>query len=181
MKQPTLFESQRISMRDSIALTVDSLNAYGPRFRHCCPLASKDTALDAVVAQERWSYLAPLKRLRDVFRWLREPAQRLRKPGGETRADGSLVDNQHRMGPITLEARAQALAEILSIQGEVNGAARTLGRPAVDILNDEEVARIRELIATRTWPQRWSGDEPRADEPFVEDDQIGLFGALEER
>lgn len=145
-----------------------------------CPLASRDTALDAVVAQERWAYLAPLKRLREVFRSLREPGRRLRKPGGETRADGTLVPNQHRMGPITLEARREALGTILAIQAEVNERASAEDRPRVDILNAEEVGRIEGLIAARTWPQRWVGDEPRADEPFEEGDQLGLFRAMEE-
>ena len=143
-----------------------------------CPLANRDTALDAVLAQPAWAYLAPLKGLRAIFRELREPARRLRKPGGETRADGTLVDNQHRMGPITIEARRWALDAIRAIQRECNDRAAALGRPLVDMLNAEEVARIEELLAARTWPLRWTGDEPRADEPFEEDGQIGLFAAL---
>jgi DNA sulfur modification protein DndC len=131
-----------------------------------CPLASNDTALDAMIAIPRWAYLAPLKRLRSVYRSLRAPVVRLRKPGGETRQDGTLVKNQQRMGPITLEARAEALATILGIQDEVNAAADRLGRPRIDILNAEEVARIEKLIEAGTWPQRWDGTEPRADQPF---------------
>ena len=57
------------------------------------------------------------------------------------------------MGPITLEARAEALERILDIQT----------RAGVDLINGEEEARIRELIAARTFPDKWSGDEPRAD------------------
>lgn len=131
-----------------------------------CPLASKDKALESVVALPAWSYLAPLLGLRAVYRDLRLPRNRLRQPGGETRADGSLVRNQQRMGPITLPARLAALERILAIQAACNHAAVRLGRPFVDILNDEEVARIRELIAAGTWPQRWSGDEPTADTPI---------------
>lgn len=145
-----------------------------------CPLASKDTALDAVVAQERWSYLKPLERLRNIYERMRLPENRLRKPGGEARSDGTLVENQHRMGPLLLEARVEFLDEILDIQAEINDVAAVIGRPRIDILNAEEVVRIRELIQARTWPQRWSGDEPRADEPFHEGDQPGLFDALEE-
>jgi len=131
-----------------------------------CPLASRDTALDAMLAMERWAYLAPLKRLREIYRWLRLPGNRLRKPGGEARADGTLVKNQQRMGPITLEARLQALSDILAVQDEVNATADELGRPHIDVLNAEEVARIHELIAAKTWPQRWTGDEPTGDELF---------------
>lgn len=131
-----------------------------------CPLTTQDTALDALLAMERWAYLAPLKRLRPIWRELRRPQRRLRKPGGETRADGSLVKNQQRMGPITLEAREWALGEVLGIQSEINTAARELGRPPVDLLNAEEVSRIHDLLDAETWPNRWTGDEPRADEPF---------------
>lgn len=145
-----------------------------------CPLANKDTALEAVLRKPAWSYLAPLRGLRPIFRELRLPKNRLRKPGGETRQDGTLVSNQHRMGPITLEARAQMLDEILSIQAAVNVSALALGRPLIDILNVEEVARIRELVAARTWPQKWTGGEPTADEPFEEDGTTrALFGGLE--
>lgn len=133
-----------------------------------CPLATRDLALDLLTARPEWAYLAPLHRLRPLWRELRQPWSRLRKPGGETRKDGTLVANQHRMGPLTMEARLAALDAVLAIQGEVNAAAATDGRPALDILNDEEEARIRELINLNTWPQRWTGDEPRADVPFEE-------------
>jgi hypothetical protein len=38
----------------------------------------------------------------------------------------------------------------------------------VDILNTEEEARIRELIAANAWPDKWDGTEPRADEMIEE-------------
>ena len=106
--------------------------------------------------------------LRPMWRELREPFNRLRKPGGETRQDGTPVANQHRMGPLTLEARQMALARVLDIQARINSEAVRLNRPLVDILNAEEATRIRELISANTWPQKWRGDEPRADEPFTE-------------
>lgn len=137
-----------------------------------CPLASKDTALDSVLAVDRWAYLAPLKGLRDLYRELREPQHRLRKPGGETRADGSLVANQHRMGPLTFDARLYALERVLAIQAEINAAADRLKRPRIDFINAEEEARIRELIDGGTWPNRWTGDEPLATEPFDEEDVL---------
>ena len=56
------------------------------------------------------------------------------------------------MGPLTLEARATALEQILDIQR----------RARVDLINAEEEARIRELIAARTFPDKWEGDEPSA-------------------
>lgn len=118
-----------------------------------CPLAAKDTALDYLVDTDQWAHLAPLKELKPLYRWMREPAQRLRKAGVERLKDGSLAKNPQRMGPLTLEARSEALEVILDIQR----------RAGVDLINGDEEARIRELIAVRTFPDKWTGDEPRAD------------------
>ena len=129
-----------------------------------CPLASKDLALEAVVRMPAWDHLAPLLGLRPVYRRLREDdALRLKKTGVE--ADGSLAKgkNKQRKGPLTIDARRWALGEIEKIQDDVNEAARRLGRPGVDMLDEEESARIRELISINTWPNGWDGDEPTAD------------------
>ncbi|MDX0424496.1 phosphoadenosine phosphosulfate reductase family protein [Sinorhizobium medicae] len=131
-----------------------------------CPLTENDKALDTVIASPKWSYLAPLKGLKPIYRELRKPHNRLRKPGIEVLKSGRVAANPQRMGPLTFSARLWALGEILSIQDQVNSAARALGRPEIDILNDEEEARIRELIAAETWPQGWDGDEPTADTPI---------------
>ncbi|WP_246697012.1 phosphoadenosine phosphosulfate reductase domain-containing protein [Methylobacterium planeticum] len=131
-----------------------------------CPLASKDLALDGILAMPAWAYLAPLKRLKPIYRDLRLPKNRLRKAGAEILKDGSLAKNPQRMGPLTFEARLWALGEILAIQDEVNASADALGRPRLDLLNAEEEARIRELIALGTWPDGWDGDEPTADTPL---------------
>lgn len=139
-----------------------------------CPLASQDTALDTILQLPQWSHLKPLKELRPLYRQLRLPQYRLRKPPGETRRDGTLVDNQCRMGPLTLAAREWALDAVLGIQSRINDEARRRGRDAVDFLNAAEETRIRELIAARTWPQRWSGDEPIASEPIP--GSLPLFG-----
>lgn len=128
-----------------------------------CPLASRDVALETLAGTPNWAHLAPLKGLKPIYRWLRLPGNRLRKPGIEQLKDGSIAKNPQRMGPITLEARASALAQILAIQREVNVAAEIASRDGVNLLNLDEEARIRELIAARTWPDGWSGDEPRAD------------------
>lgn len=143
-----------------------------------CPLASRDLALDALLSMPDWGYLLPLKRLRSLWWELREPQYRLRKPAGERRQDGSLVRNQHRMGPLTLEARQWALHEVLAIQSEVNTSADRLGRPGIDLLNKEEEARVRELITFGTWPDGWTGNEPQADEPFAEMFADGSVQAL---
>ncbi|MBZ9600723.1 phosphoadenosine phosphosulfate reductase domain-containing protein [Phyllobacterium chamaecytisi] len=131
-----------------------------------CPLASKDMALDTIVAMPAWSHLAPLKRLKPLWRKLREPENRLRKAGLERLKNGSVAANPQRMGPLTFEARLMGLETVLSIQAECNAEAIRLGRPLLDILNPEEEERIRELIAAETWPQGWDGDEPTADTPM---------------
>lgn len=131
-----------------------------------CPLASKDVALGIVLAMPAWAYLAPLMRLKPIYRALRRPENRLRKPGAEILKDGSTAKNPQRMGPLTFAARLWALGEILGIQAEVNASADALGRPRLDLLNAEEEARIRQLIAAGTWPQGWDGGEPTADTPL---------------
>lgn len=129
-----------------------------------CPLATQDTALDGVLRFSQWSYLAPLKKLRPLWRELRQPANRLRKRGLEVLKDGSFAKNPQRMGPVLLERRLQALDEVLAIQEECNVVARATNRPLVDMLNVEEEARIRELIAAGQWPDGWEGDEAIGDE-----------------
>ena len=129
-----------------------------------CPLASKDLALERIIARPKWAYMAPLARLRPVYRRLRHPENRLRKAGAEFLKDGSMAANPQRMGPITLPARSAALHDVLSIQAACN--AMRGDSPSVDLLNAEEEARIRELIDACQWPDGWAGDEPRADTPL---------------
>jgi len=128
-----------------------------------CPLASQDTALDAILRLPQWAYLQPLKGLRPVWRWLREPQNRLRQPTAERCADGRLSANAQRLGPATFVARLEALRRILEIQSSINADAARLGRPQIDILNAGETARIRELISAGVWPDGWTGQEPTGD------------------
>lgn len=127
-----------------------------------CNLASNDHTLDRVLKRPQWSYLAPFKRLRPLYQELTKPQYRLRK-GMETRADGSLVANPGRLGPLTMEARSFGLATVLGIQEVINFEAGLRGRPTLSLINEEERARIEELIAANTWPNRWSGDEQLGD------------------
>lgn len=127
-----------------------------------CPLAQEDTALDTILLNPSWAYLAPLKGLKLLWRELREPQHRLRKAGLEILKDGSAAKNPQRMGPLTFEARLMGLERVLGIQTACNAAARATGRPEIDLINAEEEARIRELIGLETWPQGWDGDEPIA-------------------
>lgn len=146
-----------------------------------CPVASRDMALDAVLPMPAWSYLAPMKGLRPLWEELRLAKHRIRKPGGETGKDGKPVHNQNRMGPLQLASRLWALDHVLDIQSRVNTEARRIGRPEIDILNAEEELRIRELIDSNTWPDKWTGAEPAATDMYVETFRDGtaqplLFG-----
>jgi DNA sulfur modification protein DndC len=124
-----------------------------------CPLTQKETALDAILKMPHWSYLAPLKQLKPIYERMREFQYRLQKDGSERRRDGSLVKNPGRKGPLKLEARLMFLEEILSIQNEINEVAIATSRPTYFLINEEEEARIRELIELRTFPDGWSGTE----------------------
>jgi DNA sulfur modification protein DndC len=128
-----------------------------------CPLVQEDSALERVLMNPKWAYLAPLRQLRPLYWEVKKPQYRLRKHG-EVRKDGTLAKKQGRLGPLTLETREWMLGEILRIQQEVNAAADQCGQPTVDLINDEELARIRELIAAKTWPEKWDGTEHRGDE-----------------
>lgn len=137
-----------------------------------CPLATKDTALDGLLRFDEWAYLAPLRELRPLWRELRKGKHRLRKDGDERRADGSLVENPGRLGPLRLESRLWALGQVLDIQERCN-AAKPPRAPFVDLLNNTEEARIRELIALRTWPNRWSDEDLPGDRAL--DAEMPLF------
>lgn len=121
-----------------------------------CNLASRDFALESIIARPQWNQYAPLMELRPLYAELKKPHNRLRKDGSETRKDGKLVANPCRMGPITFEARLMGLERIKDIQA----------RAGVDLINAEEEARISELIAAQTWPNGWDGTEPLASTPF---------------
>ena len=128
-----------------------------------CPLVQRDAALDRVVAQPEWAYLAPLQRLRPLYWEIKKPQYRHRKHG-EVNKDGSLAAKQNRLGPLHLEARRFMLKQVLTTEAEVNESARALGKPEISLINGEELARIEELIAARTYPEKWDGTEHRGDE-----------------
>ncbi len=127
-----------------------------------CPLAENDAALDYVLSLPQWGYLKPLKRLRPLYRELRQFRNRLQKYG-ERNADGRLSKHPNRKGPLTMEARGYGLRTVLAIQNDINAVAREQGRPEIDFLNADEAARIKMLVAENTWPRKWTGDEARGD------------------
>jgi DNA sulfur modification protein DndC len=132
-----------------------------------CNLASRDTALETLLKEERWRYLAPLMRLRPLYAELKLPKNRLRKRGRELRKDGTLVANPNRMGPLTMEARRRGMAQVIAIQDEINA-----NKPDEDLdyllIDAEERQAIEAMINANVWPNGWSGEEGRADLPFDE-------------
>ncbi len=128
-----------------------------------CNLVSEDNMLARMLALPEWSYLAPLERLRPLYAELREPRHRLRQDGSQRLKDGSFPRHAMRMGPLTMAARHYGLAQIKALQQEVNQRARREGRPPISLISEEEERRILELIEANTWPQGWTGSEPRAD------------------
>ena len=147
-----------------------------------CNLASRDTALETILKNERWEYLSPLLELRDLWAELKKPHSRLRKPTGERTKSGRLSLNQNRMGPLTMDARRLGMQRIIDIQGRVNERAREVGDPPYILLNEEEIQAIERMIDANTWPNKWTGDEPRADAGFFTEifrdgsSQDNLFG-----
>jgi DNA sulfur modification protein DndC len=136
----------------------------------CCPLASKDTALEYLVGLPDGRYLKPLLKLRSLYEWAREFQNRLQKVG-EKKKDGSYTSAPNRKGPLTLSARQELLDKILAVQEEVNS--NRGDRIAIDLINPQERSRIEELIAAKTFPNRWSGDEPVGNEIVPQYDSEG--------
>lgn len=132
-----------------------------------CNLASQDFSLQRLLRNPRFAYLAPLRSLKSLYASLKLPQMRLRKDGWERRADGQLVKNPNRLGPLTMEARRFGLNAVLKIQEEVNNN-RPCGEDEYLLIDEEERSLIEKLIEDETWPNGWEGDEPRGDELIPE-------------
>ena len=129
-----------------------------------CPLASQDKALRGVIKQLGWEYLAPLTRLKPLYAELSfEHRHRIRKVEIELRKDGTAAKNPQRVGPLSMDARRYGLSVLLGVQDEINQSARRIGRPEIDLLNQEEYGRIMDLIEANTWPRGWDGTEAPGD------------------
>lgn len=124
-----------------------------------CNVASRETSLDETIKLPQWAYLKPLKRLKPFYAELRKPQNRLMQDGSERYADGRMVRNPHRSGPLTMQTRHWGISQVLEIQDEINTAAREQGKPEISLINEEELSRIYELIEANTWPNGWSGNE----------------------
>ncbi len=124
-----------------------------------CNVASRETSLETILKIPQWAYLHPLKRLKPLYAELCKAHNRLRKNGDERYADGTIVKNPMRLGPLTMDARRMGIGAILAIQSDINQVAEAEGKPGIDLINDQELKRIYELIGENTWPDKWSGDE----------------------
>ncbi len=127
-----------------------------------CPLASKDVALDNLLKQEKYQYLAPLKRLRLIYDEMRLFHHRLQKDGTETRKDGTLPKNPNRKGPLKLDSRLMFLDRVLDIQREIK--ANCGDKTPVVLIDEQEEAFIRQVIDERLFPNGWTGNEPGGEE-----------------
>lgn len=121
-----------------------------------CNLTSRDVTLENLIKHAAWAHLTPLLELKPLYRELTKAKYRKRKVGVTYRKDGKPSKNPGRLGPLTMKARAYGLDRVLDIQARAN----------VDLINIEEEARIRELWALNTWPQKWDGTEVTGDVPI---------------
>jgi DNA sulfur modification protein DndC len=80
---------------------------------------------------------------------MKKPQHRLRKHG-EVRKAATKYIGRNRLGPLHIEARCSMLEQVLGIQEEVNRAARAQEMPEVVLINEEELARIEELMAANS-------------------------------
>ncbi|MEA5459129.1 phosphoadenosine phosphosulfate reductase family protein [Arcicella sp. LKC2W] len=138
-----------------------------------CPLASHDKALETIIQMPQWNYLKPLMHLRIIYNEMRLTKNRLRQPSGKRLKSGILAKNQNRLGPLTIESRIVFLNRILMIQKLINEWAEVSNKPKVDILNEQEVDRIKFLIDNNQMPNGWNGDEPLGTEKFIQVFQDG--------
>lgn len=118
-----------------------------------CNLASRDTALERLIRDPNWAHLTPLLELKPLYSELIMAKHRKRKSEPELREDGGYSVNVQRLGPLTMEARAYGLERVLDIQR----------RSGMDLINQEEETRIREMWAANVWPRKWTGEEITGD------------------
>lgn len=118
-----------------------------------CKIVHEDKSFKYLIRIPEWAYLAPLDELESVYEEMHHAKHRKRKLLPYTKADGDLSDSSGSLGPLTMKAREYFLERILDIQRRANHV----------IINAAEEARIRELWALNTWPDRWDGTEPDGD------------------
>lgn len=121
-----------------------------------CNLASRDVSLERLIRNPEWQYLKPLLELKPLYKELKLAFWRKRKTKPEICKSGKISKNIQRMGPLTMEGRSYGLEKVLDIQR----------RAKIDLINDEEEERIREMWAYDVWPEKWSKEDIDAIFPF---------------
>lgn len=128
-----------------------------------CFIVDEDWAFRGLLRKPQWQYLRPLTGLRTLYNELLLPAKRLRKVG-----EAAWIKKYGALGPLTMEAREYALEKIKAMQMAAN----------YTLIDDEQEARIRELMAANTWPKGWTGQEPVGIEPYEPHYKGGLVQLL---
>lgn len=132
-------------------------NIYGEEEQRtgciACPLSSHDHVLQSVINRlPEWAYLAPLLELRHLWDEMRKPQYRKRKRG-ERISGNRFSSHPMRLGPLTMEARAHFLAQVLDIQD----------RARYELVTPEDLAFIEQCWVDDVWPQGWEGTEETGD------------------
>jgi len=92
-----------------------------------------------------------------MFREMKHARWRKRKAAPERRKDGLYAKNGQAEGAVgRVAARAHWLGKVLDVQA----------RAGLDLINEAEEGRIREMWALDMWPQKWSAADVDADVPL---------------
>lgn len=110
-----------------------------------CHIVDTDYAFKGLLRKPKWQHLRPLTGLRTLYGELLTAKYRLRKVGA-----AAWIKKYGALGPLTMDAREYALTEIKRMQAE----------SGYVLISHEEEWRIRELIAMKTYPRGWDGEEP---------------------
>lgn len=116
-----------------------------------CHIVDTDYAFKGLLRKEKWQHLRPLTGLRALYDDLLSPKYRLRKVGA-----AAWIKKYGALGPLTMDARFYALNKVRAMQTEAG----------YTLISQEEEWRIRELIAMKTYPRGWNGEEPVGTEVF---------------
>lgn len=174
-RTPSLLEGDRMSMVRSIALTfLGEFAQRGMRTqvgqhhlddRFFVSLFGRD--VPAPKSRFRWWVLQlNIEQMERALLDLRQASgEKLLMPTGlrlgESVACDSCIALSCDRGGATPDHVADVLALLLLMLSQGSYMSLTQEQPLIDMINDEDQARILELIAADTWPDRWRGREVR--------------------
>jgi hypothetical protein len=96
----------------------------------------------------------------------------------ESAARDSCIALSCDRGGATPDHVADVLALLLLKLPQGSYMAPTQERPLIDLINDEEQARVLELIAADTWPDRWRGREVRGNMLIPQVIAVGIMRSI---